>query len=178
MAPPLRYIDVAICAGMIEHARQIGEQVRVHRTVASPIDTLVGLVGEFAFAQWFLGDWRRHDALGTRGKADIDDRIEIKTSAFPFSAGLNLLVREDYAARRRPECYVQLIIDTPDRQARGLQPGWNCRLSGWATADEVDAAPLRDFGAKGGGRGGYRCRYISIRDLHPMGSFPIPRPVP
>ena len=41
MAPPLRYIDVAISAGMIEHARQIGEQVRVHRTVASPIDTLV-----------------------------------------------------------------------------------------------------------------------------------------
>lgn len=175
--PSARYIDILLDAAMIEQAQHIGDRVRVDRTVASPIDTLVGLVGEFAFAQWFLGDWRRHDALATRGRADIAGRIEVKTSAFPFSAGLNLLVREDYAARRRPECYVQLIIDTPDRHARDLQPGWTCRIAGWASADEVDAAPLRDFGAKGGGHGGYRCRYIPIRELHPMDRFPIARAI-
>jgi len=174
----MKYIDIAITEKMLRYAHEISENVKVNRTVASPIDTLTGLIGEFAFGQWFLGDWKNHDVLVTKGKADFDDRIEIKTSAFPFSENLNLLVREDYAEKRRPDCYVQVIIETPDRQARTLKPGWNCRISGWATSDDVDAAPLRDFGAKGGGRGGYQCRYIPIRHLNPMNTFTISRPDP
>ncbi len=169
----MRYIDIPVTQEMLDAARDNIEAVRVNRTVASPIDTLTGLIGEFAFGQWFLGDWRKHDVLNTKGKADFYDCIEVKTSAFPFRNTLNLLVREDYAAKRQPECYVQVIINTPDRNARNIKPGWICRISGWARSEDVDAAPLRDFGAKGGGRGGYRCRYIAIRDLRPMDHFPI-----
>lgn len=171
----MQYIDIVITGDLISGANSIIDQVRVNRTVASPIDTLSGLIGEFAFGEWFLGDWRKHNALETKGLADFENRIEVKTSAYPFSPNLNLLVREDYAEKRRPECYVQVIIDTPDRYAKTIKAGWICRISGWATAHDVDAAPLRDFGAKGGGRGGYRCRYIPIRSLNPMNTFPIKR---
>ena len=169
----MKYIDIKVTREMIEYANSISDEVKVNRTVASPIDTLTGLVGELAFGQWFLGDWREHDALTTKGKADFADRIEVKTSVYPFSSNLNLLVREDYAEKRRPDYYVQVIIDAPHSNVHSLEPGWNSRISGWATAENVDAAPLRDFGSKGGGRGGYRCRYIPIRSLNPMSTFPI-----
>ena len=169
----MKYIDIPVTAEMIYYANSIADDVKVNRTVASPIDTLTGLIGELAFGQWYLGDWRRHDAQATKGKVDFEDRIEVKTSAYPFSANLNLLVREDYAEKRWPEYYVQVIIDTPVRNVRTLEPGWNCRIAGWATSDDIDAAPLRDFGSKGGGRGGYRCRYIPISQLNPMVTFPV-----
>lgn len=171
-----RYVDVILSEDMLAAAREAVATVQVHRTQASPIDTLAGICGELAFGEWFLGDWRRHDLLNTKGKADFLDRIEVKTSAFPFSDRLNLLVREDYAAARKPEAYVQVILDVPEPYVRDLAPGLTCRLSGWATSPEVDAAPLRDFGAKGGGRGGYLCHHIAIRGLQPMATFPVPRP--
>lgn len=168
----MRYIDVPITAEMLEYARAAEEDVRVHRTRASKIDSLTGLIGELAFAQWFLGVWKAHDVRDTKGRPDFLEVIEVKTSTYPWSDRLNLLVREDYAEKRRPEYYVQVIVDAPNRDAQDIQPGWNCRISGWATPDEVDKAPLRDFGAKGGGRGGYRCRYIAIKDLRAMEAFP------
>lgn len=171
-----RYIDVIITAEMIAECRSAIPEIRVYRTQASQIDTLAGSLGELCFAHWFLADWRLHDLRGTKGRADFLDRIEVKTSAFPFRDTLNLLVREDYAAARKPDVYVQTIIDTPDRHARDVLPGWVCRLSGWAGPEQVDKAPLRDFGQKGGGRGGYRCHYLEIRSLFPMSSFPIASP--
>lgn len=167
------YIDIEITTEMLDAASGAVDAVKVNRTVASPYDTLAGLIGELAFAQWFLGDWRLHNFFDTKGKADFFDRIEIKTSAFPFRDTLNLLVREDYAAKRKPEAYVQTIINIPNRDASKLEPGLVCRIAGWTTSAAVDAAPLRDFGAKGGGRGGYRCHYIQIKNLHPMLTFPI-----
>lgn len=168
----MAYIDIEITQEMLDHARGAEEEVRVHRTRASQIDSLTGLIGELAFAEWFLGDWRLHDVRGTKGQPDIIGRIEVKTSAFPFSDRLNLLVREDYAEKRHPDFYVQVIIDTPDKNAKDILPGWNARISGWATSDMVDKAPLKDFGAKGGGFGGYRCRFIQIKNLHSMDEFP------
>lgn len=168
----MRYIDVQITAEMLEYARGAEEDVRVHRTRASKIDSLTGLIGELAFAQWFLGDWKAHDVRDTKGRPDFLEVIEVKTSAYPWSDRLNLLVREDYAEKRHPAFYFQVIVDTPNRDAQDIQPGWNCRISGWATPDEVEKAPLRDFGAKGGGRGGYRCRFIAIKDLRSMEAFP------
>lgn len=168
----MHYIDVPITAEMLDYARGAEEEVRVHRTRASKIDSLTGLIGELAFAQWFLGDWRAHDVRDTKGRPDLLGVIEVKTSAYPWSDRLNLLVREDYAEKRRPAFYVQVIVDTPDRNAQDILPNWNCRISGWATPEEVDSAPLRDFGSKGGGRGGYQCRFIAIKDLKSMASFP------
>ena len=51
---------------MIKEAKNSVEKVKVNRTVASPIDTIVGLIGEFAFAEWFYGNWKEHDHLDTK----------------------------------------------------------------------------------------------------------------
>lgn len=166
------YVDIKISQEMIDAAKAAVPIVKVDRTVASPIDTLTGLIGELAFSEWFFGDWKAHSLLDTKGRPDFLDKIEVKTSTFKFRDTLNLLVREDYAANRRPEVYVQVIINTPIEAPKTIEPGWVARISGWATPDEVDGAPLRDFGSRGGGPGGYRCRHIQIRRLRPMSSFP------
>lgn len=171
------YIDVIITREMLAFASSMIEQLRVRRTVASPYDTLAGILGELAVAEWFYGDWKKHDLINTKGKADILNRIEIKASAFPFRDTLNLLVREDYAKSRKPECYIQVIIDQPTPNERTIKEGRIARICGWATSEDVDKAPLRDFGSKGGGAGGYRCRYISIKNLNSMNNFPIARQI-
>ncbi len=173
----MSYIDIAISANMLRIAKAAVPEICVLRTIASPIDTLVGLIGELAFAEWFMASWRLHDFLATKGKADFRDSIEIKTSAYPFRDTLNLLVRQDYAESRKPDCYVQVIINTPQKYVADLETGWICRISGWANSDEVDNAPLRDFGKKGGGNAGYLCHYIPIKNLRPMNTFPF-EPVP
>jgi hypothetical protein len=97
--------------------------------------------------------------------------VEVKTSAFPLRDSLNLLVREDYGNKRKPPFYVQVILDVSSAKANLIPIGTKAIVSGWATAREVDAAPLRDFGSKLGGRGGYRCYHIPIHALHDMASF-------
>lgn len=168
----MRYVDIKITQGMVDAAIEAEPSVRVNRTVASPIDTLTGLIGEFAFSEWFFGDWKAHNPLDTKGRPDFLNRIEIKSSTFKYRDTLNLLVREDYAANRKPDAYVQVIIDTPIAKPNTIEAGWVARISGWATAKEVDASPLRDFGSRDGGLGGYRCHHIAIRHLRPMSSFP------
>jgi len=61
-----------------------------------------------------------HDLTSTKGKTDFLNAIEVKTSTFPFSENLNLLVRPDYAAARSPKVYVQNIINTSDREHEKL----------------------------------------------------------
>ncbi|MBN2056034.1 hypothetical protein JW905_13985 [bacterium] len=161
------YPSVIVSEEMLAAALNLVDAVRVRRTVASEIDTLTGILGEFAFARYFFGDWRAHRVGHNRGETDFDD-IEIKTSSFPFHAGLHLLVREDYAASRKPACYVQVILNVANRDADRIPAGTNAVICGWATAAEVDRAPLRDWGSKFGTGGGYRCHGIRIADLHPM----------
>lgn len=162
---------IVLTAEMIEEARGLEPGIRVHRTQASSIDTLAGALGEFAFASWFANDWRAHEVGKNIGAVDFRGIVEVKTSAFPFSDTLNLLVREDYALKRKPPLYVQVIVNVASKKASNITPGTEAVISGFAYSEEVDAAPLRDFGSKYGGRGGYRCRYIQIRDLHPMADF-------
>lgn len=162
-----RYPHVIITPEMIAEATRLIPQTRVRRTVASGLDTLSGHLGEFAFAQYFFGYWRAHRVGKNRGESDFD-QIEIKTSAFPLRPHLNLLVREDYAQKRHPSFYVQIILDIPSPRVRRIDPGTSAYLCGFATASEVNAAPKRDFGSKFGGAGGYRCHYIPILKLKPM----------
>jgi hypothetical protein len=171
----MKYVDLNISQEMLDYAASVQDLIKVNRTRASEIDTLTGAIGELAFAAWFLGDWRLHDLTTTKGRVDFLGAIEVKTSAFPFSDRLNLLVRSDYAVVRAPKIYVQTIVNVSDRRASQISPGMTCRLSGWATHEEVLAAPLKDFGSKFGGRGGYSCHHIQIRYLHPMSAFPIDR---
>ena len=164
-------LRVTITQEMIDYCKRAIPSVQVHRTKASPYDTLGGLLGELAFAEWYMGDWKNHDVYSTKGKADFFGEIEIKTSIFPFSNRLNLLVREDYANKRKPKFYIQIIIDIENRNQREIYPGTNAILAGFADSDQVDRAPLKDFGSKFSNRGGYRCRHISIKDLEPMSKF-------
>lgn len=150
---------------MIESAKQRAPDLKVNRTRTSRFDTLYGIIGEYCFAQWLFGDWISHSQVDTKGKIDFVQGIEVKTSAFPFSEKLNLLVREDYVHKRKPRFYVQTIIDLPNRHEHNLEPDFNCILAGYATGEDVENAPLRDFGSKFGGYGGYKCRFISIANL-------------
>jgi len=161
---------VVLTDEMIRSAEEKVPYTNVNRTVASRIDTLTGLLGEYAFAQYLYGDWRMNRAEENRGREDFDG-VEVKTSAFPYSDRLHLLVREDYAAKRKPSYYVQIIIDVPDRKAESIASGTVAYICGYATSAEVDDAPKRDFGSKRGGDGGYRCHYIPLGRLHPISEF-------
>lgn len=162
--------SIIINKEMIDEAKKLVEQVRVNRTIASNIDTLTGILGEFVFAEYIFNDWRKNRVGMNKGDVNFVD-IEIKTSAFPFNENLNLLVREDYAAKRKPRFYVQIIIDVESPTAADIKENTRAYIVGWATCDEVDNAPQKDFGSKFGGYGGYKCHYIPIRKLHPMNTF-------
>lgn len=152
---------------MLDYAATRIEEVKVDRTIASKIDTLTGILGELIFAEYFYGDWEKNNIGSNKGKNDFPE-IEIKTSAFPFSANLNLLVREDYAAKRKPKAYVQIVVDVDSSVADEIKEGTTVYICGWATAEEIDNAPIKDAGSKLSKYGGYKCRYISIKKLHPM----------
>ena len=164
------YPQVNITSEMIEAAKILEQTVKVNRTIASKIDTIAGILGEFAFAQYFFGDWQKHRVGKNKGEVDFPD-IEIKTSAFPFNSRLNLLVREDYAIKRKPPFYIQIIIDVASPKADEILPGTRAFVCGFASSKDIDAAPKRDFGSKLGGDGGYACHHICIVDLHPMKGF-------
>ena len=150
---------------MLEYASEAAKVTAVHRTVASPYDTIAGLIGELIFAEYIYGDFKKHNLYDTKGKSDFFDEIEIKTSAFPFRDNLNLLVRSDYAKKRKPKFYIQIILDIPSRNSKQIDPGVEGIICGYATADDIDNAPLKDFGSKFGGRGGYQCHFIQIGNL-------------
>lgn len=164
------YPKVVITKEMIDAAKELIPSTKIYRTVASSIDTLSGNLGEFAFAQYFYNDWKKNRVGKNKGDVNFTD-IEIKTSAFPFRDTLNLLVREDYAEKRKPPFYVQVIIDVDSKTANEIKPNTVAYICGYASAADVDKTPLKDFGSKFGGSGGYKCHYIKISDLKPMSDF-------
>jgi hypothetical protein len=163
-------IPVPITAEMLHAAELAKGLVQVNRTIASPVDTLTGVLGEMVWAQYYFGDWHKHNLITNKGQSDFQS-IEIKTSAFRFNPKLNLLVREDYHAKRKPKFYVQIIIDIDPKQPRIL-PGAKAFICGFASAVEVEAAPLRDEAKKGGGKAGFRTKFIPILKLHPIKELP------
>jgi len=164
------YKIVVVTEEMINNALTMLEKVRVNRTVASKIDTLTGIIGEYVFAQYFYGDWKINNVGKNKGKVDFEN-IEIKTSSFPFNENLNLLVREDYAAKRKAPFYIQIILDVESSKAEQIKPNTKAYICGWATAQEVDAAMVKDMGSKLSTTGGYQCRCIPIKELHSMDDF-------
>ena len=159
-----KYPAILLTQEMIDEAIRLIPCTQVNRTITSKIDTLTGHLGEFAFAQYMYNDWQKNFVGKNKGASDFGD-FEIKTSAFPFNTKLNLLVRQDYAAKRKPRFYVQLIIDVNDTKADSIIAGTNAIICGYATCLEIDAAPLKDFGSKLSERGGYSCHYIPITSL-------------
>jgi hypothetical protein len=167
----MKHKRIKITQEMIDEAIALTPQTKVNRTRASKIDSLTGNIGEFIFAQYYLGDWRKHQVVENKGEIDFDN-IEIKTSAFPFNNKLNLLVREDYAAKRKPDFYVQIIIDVKHRNADIIHAGTDAVLCGFATHSDLDHAEKRDFGSKSGWSSGYKCYAIPITELHSVDKLP------
>ncbi len=165
------YPCIIITQPMLDEAVRLIPQTKVERTIASKIDTLTGHLGEFVFAQYLFGDWKKHRVGKNKGDTDFE-KIEIKTSAFPFNNKLNLLVREDYARRRKPDYYVQIILDVDSAKAETIPVNTRAYLCGFATSAEIDNAPMKDFGSKLGAEGGYRCRYIPVTKLKPVTDLP------
>ena len=163
-------VRIGITAEMLHAAELATGLVQINRTIASPIDTLTGILGEMVWAQYYFGDWQKHNALDNKGKSDFA-QVEIKASAFRFNPKLNLLVREEYAAKRKPKFYVQVIIDVDPKDPK-IAPGANAYICGYATADEVANAPLRDETSKRGGSAGFRTKFIPILKLHPISELP------
>ncbi|MEP3667920.1 MAG: hypothetical protein ABJN42_14445 [Roseibium sp.] len=162
--------SVLITDEMFAKGESLKAQLKVNRTQESKQDTIVGIVGELAFAQWFMGDWRLLKPAHTKGKADIADRIEIKSSAYPMSVDLNLVVREDYAEKRQPEAYVQMILDTPAGGA-SIEPGMTCFVTGWTVHDRVIQDPPEYLKSQKNKRTGYKSYLVPIPELRPMSSF-------
>jgi hypothetical protein len=131
--------SIIITDDMLQEALLLESVTRVNRTVASKIDTVTGNIGEFVFAQYFFGNWKLHRVGKNKGATDFED-IEIKTSSFPFSYSLNLLVREDYARKRKPLCYVQIILDVHSRNAEKISAGTKAIICGFATLEASWAA--------------------------------------
>ena len=159
-----KYPKIKITDEMLSEAKRLIAITTVNRTKASDIDTLTGNIGEFIFAEYYYGDWTKNSVGQNKGMVDFPD-IEVKASAFPFNPRLNLLVREDYANKRKPKFYIQIIIDVENTKAKEIKPGTFAYICGYATAEDVDNANLRDFGSKYGGKGGYNCKYINILNL-------------
>lgn len=161
----MNFIAISISQEMIDEAKRLIPQTSVTRTIASKIDTLTGHLGEYIFAEYMFGDWRKNFVGKNKGQSDFGD-FEIKTSAFPFNHRLNLLVREDYARKRKPQFYVQIIIDVATANADDIPAGTLAYICGYATSQDVDDAPLKDFGSKlNTQQGGYKCHFISIQNL-------------
>jgi hypothetical protein len=168
----MELVEIVITSEMIESAKLIEETVRVRRTQNSLLDSLVGIIGEYVFAHYMTGNYENNSILDNKGKPDFGD-IEVKTSAHPFRENLNLLVREDYAEKRKPAKYVQIIIDIEHKQITDIEPGTIAYICGFATSHQIDSAKKKDFGSKLAGRkmGGYKCYYIPLKKLTPMSEF-------
>jgi len=148
-------LTVVLPLDAFERAHKIAPGINRHKasdTVSS--DTVIGVLGEMAWAQLRYGSWDVINQMGPIGTID-DDNVEVKCSKTKLRVNLNLLAKEEYVKRRSPDYYVQFILEDN-----------NCHLVGWATGNEVETAPLKDFGTKFGRGAGYRCHYIPIKKLH------------
>ncbi len=153
---------------LIQSAKDIIPKTKVNRTIASKNDTLVGNIGELAFAQYLLGDFRASNLGSNKGKEDLFG-IEIKCSIRPYRENLNLLVREDYALRRSPEVYVQLLIDQDaDKE---INENSSVVVCGWTKHSNVMQSTPKDFGCSFKKDSGYRCFSVPFSQLNSMEGF-------
>ncbi len=161
---------VEITADMLEAAAALVRETQVNRTRVSPVDTLGGILGEFAFAHWLTGDWRNNEVGSNRGKADLFGLIEIKTSVYPFRESLNLVIREDYGAKFK-DVYVQHIINVSDAYRKDIVPGTQVIVCGYATHAQATSKPPEPMTMKGGAKTPYGVFKTPISALQPMAGF-------
>lgn len=158
---------IKITKAMLGFARKMEKDVKVLRTKTSPVDSLAGVIGELAFAQWFYGTWKKNEVGINKGNADFEGLVEVKTSVFPLSNDLNLPIREDYAKSRCPPLYVWCCIDVPSRHDKQIRPGLEVAIVGWTTGKKAHSAPLRNMGWVSS----YKCHLTPVPELEVMKGF-------
>ena len=160
------FIRIKIDAALRARALAEVPARQMRRTRASPADAYLGILGELAWAVWRYGDAAQFDTLGTKGQ--VDDAlsgVEIKTSKTRVDVRSHLMVREDYAQKRRAAFYVLALV--PFAQADGAET--DVFLCGWATHDELVARPPVERVSRHTGKPqGYKCYEILCADLHGM----------
>lgn len=161
---------IEITAEQIDAANALVPANRVHRTRVSPVDTLGGILGEFAFSQWLTGDWRNHEVGTNKGKADLFGLVEVKTSIYPFKETLNLVIREDYGSKFK-DVYVQHIIDVADSYRKDIVPGTRVIICGFASHEQATSKPAQPMTMRGGMKTPYKVFTIPISELQPMADF-------
>lgn len=154
----------------IEAAEALVPANQVRRTRVSPVDTLGGILGEFAFAQWLTGDWRNNEVGTNKGKADLFGLVEIKTSIYPFKETLNLVIREDYGAKFK-DVYVQNIINVKDAFRKEISPGTQVIICGYTTHEQATSTPAQPMTMRGGMQTPYKVFKVPINQLSPMDGF-------
>lgn len=137
----------------------------MNRTQESNIDTEIGIMGELIFAQWLYGDYLKGNSLAeiehNFGQVDFEGRYEIKASAHKFSWKLHLPVRQDYAEKRKPLYYVQVLFDT-DKPVISVYT--DALIIGWcSSAVALDREPETM-----GRVTSFKCYLTPFSDLLPM----------
>ena len=170
-------IHVAIEPAMRNRARRDGELRQMRRTRASPWDAYIGTLGELVWAKLRHGHIDQFDTLNTRGQVDdvaagahASWQIEVKTSKTRISPYSHLMVREDYAQRRRPDVYVLVLLP----QSQPIFAERDAFVCGWATHPEVLAhLPRERHSHHTGSAQGFRCHEIAVHELHPLTELPF-----
>jgi len=159
-------VRMKVTKDIYDLAQEVDRYKAIHRTIVSPNDIVVGAIGELVFAEYLFKDINKHEIFTSKGKPDFKGEIEIKTSSHPFNDRLNLLVREDYL-NKSPLFYIQIILDYDLKNGKDIPVGTEAIICGYATQDELLAAPKKDFGSKFGGDANYQCHYLPITKLRP-----------
>tara|TARA_Y100001949_G_scaffold160648_1_gene152402 strand:- start:658 stop:1185 length:528 start_codon:yes stop_codon:yes gene_type:complete len=157
---------VEITPDMMRYANSLHSKLKMDRTVESEIDSLIGLMGELVFASWFYGDYMKGNTLAeikeNYGQPDFDRKYEIKASCHKYSENLNLPVREDYAKKRTPQYYIQVLFDTEkpaiDTHTRALLIGW---IDGYQATEGKEPQTM-------GRVTSFKCYLTPFKQLHPM----------
>ena len=163
MNPPEGTPRIEITAEMMHQAMKLRDEITVNRTRENDQDAVIGALGEFAFAEWKYGDWRKNNVGKSKGKHDFKGGIEIKTSARKYSPTLHLMVREDYAQSRIANFYVQALIDAEPGERIG--EGCAVFLVGFCKGETVKEAAVMDFW------GAFRVKAVPFYRLSPMEEF-------
>ena len=156
---------IDITSDMIQYVNRIKTKLGIERTKESEIDTEVGLMGELVFAKWWYGDYMKGNTLqdlkNNFGHADFDGKFEIKASCHRWSEKLHLPVREDYANKRTPQYYVQVLFDT-DKAA--ITTETRALIIGWIHGEQAKNGELRAMGKITS----FKCYLTPFTELSPM----------
>ena len=158
-------MHIPITKEMLDYAKSLERTMQMNRTKASEVDTLTGLMGELIFAEYWYGNFKvgnqYENLVKNFGQPDFEGRFEVKASCFPFSMDLNLLIREDYAKKRTPPFYIQILFDTDKKE---ITTDTEAMIIGYKDGELAHNGELKEMR----GVEGFKCYHTKFSDLDPI----------